>query len=172
MLNRPGSRWPPDSYTHIGHHVLGDLALGQQQREDLLLPELEEGLGSQLGQRQECAVGQEHSFGHQRVDVRVRMDELAPPCSMNTGAVATIHGQVNAIDVDHATVAHEFRHPHDAGIRQIHLPIGVLPQEGQDTGTLFGEIEGEDDIAAWTISTIAGGRPVMAAASARASGQE
>jgi len=29
---------------HIGHHLLGDLVLGQEQREDLLLPELEEGL--------------------------------------------------------------------------------------------------------------------------------
>jgi hypothetical protein len=31
----------------VGHDFLGDLALGQQQREDLLLPELEEGLGCQ-----------------------------------------------------------------------------------------------------------------------------
>lgn len=43
--------------------------------------------------------------------------------------VATIHGKVSAIDGNHAAVPHEFRHPHNAGIRQIHLPIGVLPQQ-------------------------------------------
>jgi hypothetical protein len=61
---------------HIGHHILADLALGQQQREDLLFPELEERLGSQLGQGQKCAVGQENPLGHQRMDVRMPVDQL------------------------------------------------------------------------------------------------
>ena len=68
-----GRRPPPCSWA--SRSVLGDLALGQQQREDLLFPELEERLGSQLGQRDKRAVGQEHPLGHQRVDVRVRMDQ-------------------------------------------------------------------------------------------------
>jgi len=40
-------------------------------------PELEERLGRQFGQRQERPVRKEHPFAHQRVDVRVRMDDLA-----------------------------------------------------------------------------------------------
>jgi hypothetical protein len=36
------TRMPPGP--DVGHDFLGDLALGQEQREHLLLPELEEGL--------------------------------------------------------------------------------------------------------------------------------
>jgi len=62
---------------HISHHLLGDLALCQEQPEDLLLPELEQRFGRQLRQREKCAAGQEHPFAHQSVDVWVRMKELA-----------------------------------------------------------------------------------------------
>lgn len=53
----------------IGHILLGDHTLGQQQRKDLLFPEFEARFSGQLGQRRERAVGQENSFGHQRMDV-------------------------------------------------------------------------------------------------------
>ena len=49
-------------------------SIGEQQREDLLLPELEERLGCQFGQRQKRALGQEHPFGDQRVNMRMPMD--------------------------------------------------------------------------------------------------
>jgi hypothetical protein len=52
QLLRGEAGWDP-AKTDVGHDFLGDLALGQEQRKHLLLPELEEGLGSQLGQRQE-----------------------------------------------------------------------------------------------------------------------
>jgi hypothetical protein len=67
---------------HVRDDVFGDLALGQEQREDLLLPELEKRLGPQLGQREKCAaclcvaarrqVRQEHTLAHQGVNVRMR----------------------------------------------------------------------------------------------------
>ena len=41
---------------------VGDLALDQQQREDLVFPELEERFGRQLGQRQERALREEYAI--------------------------------------------------------------------------------------------------------------
>jgi len=60
--------------TDVGDDLLGNLALGQEQGEDLLLPELEERLAGQFGQGQKYALGHEHPFGHQRVNVRVPVD--------------------------------------------------------------------------------------------------
>lgn len=61
---------------NVGHHLLRDLALGQQQREDFLLPQLEKRFGGQLGQRHKRPFGQKCAFADQRVNVRVPMDEL------------------------------------------------------------------------------------------------
>jgi hypothetical protein len=56
---------------------VGDLAFPQQQRADLLFPELEKRLGGQLGQWQEGAgFGQEYPFAHQGMDVRMTMNQL------------------------------------------------------------------------------------------------
>src|SRR5205823_8361491 len=57
-------------------HFLGDLPLGQQEAEHLLLPQLEKRFRGQLGQRQEGSVRQKHAFGNQGVNVRVPMDQV------------------------------------------------------------------------------------------------
>jgi len=75
---------------HIGHHVLGDLALGQKQGEDLLFPLPEERLGGQPGQGQKCAVGDKHPLGHQRVNVGMPVDQLTERLELNQRSLAAL----------------------------------------------------------------------------------
>jgi hypothetical protein len=77
----PVAGFQPDALVHAEPGVLptpdvlddrlGDLPLRQQQPEDLLFPALEKGFGGQLRQRQKCAIGNEHPFADQGMDVRM-----------------------------------------------------------------------------------------------------
>jgi len=55
----------------------GELNMLEAAREHLLLPQLEERFARQLGQGQERAVGQKHSFADQRVNMRVKMNQVS-----------------------------------------------------------------------------------------------
>jgi len=61
----------------ISHDLFRDLALGQQEIEHRLLPQLEKRFGRQFGERQEGSVRQKHALRDQRVNMRVPMNQVS-----------------------------------------------------------------------------------------------
>jgi len=55
----------------------------------------------------------------------------------HVAAVAAIGGEVAPVDRPNAGLREEFRHPHEAGIRKIHRPVGIFRGECQHGGQLF-----------------------------------
>ena len=140
---QPDGMMDPEARVRPAEHLRDerrtDLAALQQQIEDLFLPELLEGLVVEWGNRNERAVGCERAVGHERMEVRMPMDQLAEGVdgpdharrrvpAVQDGAVDLQHrlpGEARQFTEKSAVEAEE--DPQPPGDREHKLPVGDPP---------------------------------------------
>jgi len=118
---------------HLVHGRLVDFLGRQEQVEDLGLPCREQAAGVELGQADERPIGQEPAVGGNRVDVRMKMDQLAE------GLNARDQPGDQIVPAEH--VANHFDHAFPSGAGQF---AEQAPVVAEDQAEPFGD--GEDQL--------------------------
>ena len=129
-----------------------DAVLGQEEVEDLVLPEAEErGVGEVVGEAEEAAVGSKGAIGDQGVDVGVEVNELAEGLDGEDGAGSGVIAEEGAIDLQEGLPS-QFGQAVEQGAVEAEEDaeaFGDGPDElavGNIEADVLGDVEGEEDV--------------------------